>query len=80
MSYELNPSFLKHKVSSSQINEISFDEKENRLYVVFHNNSIYSYAPFTLEQFNEFKDAPSIGKYFYQNVKKLTTTKMKNGN
>lgn len=80
MSFEIDPNWLRHPIKSSQINEIAFDKSTNRLYVRFHNNSIYSY-PYTLEEYQAFVDAPSAGKYFYANIKSnINGTKMKHAN
>lgn len=68
-----------YPVSSSQINEIAFDKKEQKLYVRFHNNSLYSY-PYTFEEFHNFLNAPSVGKYFHANIKNsINATKISNG-
>lgn len=69
--------FLRHKViGSSQIKEIAFDKYSKALYIKFHNDSTYSYTPFTEEQYNEFINADSIGKYFHANIKSLNTVKL----
>lgn len=79
MSFEINPNWERHQVQSSQIKEIAFDKSENRLYIRFHNNAIYSY-PYTYEEFQAFLNASSIGKYFYANIKPINATKMSHGN
>lgn len=77
--FKLNPNWNKQKVQSSQIKEIAFDQKDKRLYVVFTNNSVYSYSPTTFDDYLEFTSAPSIGKYFHSKIKKLEITKISNG-
>jgi hypothetical protein len=74
MSYEIDRKAFRHKVKSSQINEIAFFDKT--LFVVFHNNSTYAYTPFTKNQFDNFLNASSIGKHFHEFVKPLKTEKL----
>lgn len=77
--FEINPSWLRYPVNSSQIKEVAFDKKNNKLYVTFKTNgSTYSYD-YTLEAFEEFLNADSIGKYFAKNIKPLTCKKVNNG-
>lgn len=67
MSIPLTP------VTSSQISAIGYDESSNTLAIQFKRNgqpdSIYHYANFTREDFIRFASAPSIGSYFYANIK-----------
>lgn len=61
-------------VTSSQIQAIGFDEPSGILAIQFigkngQPGSIYHYANFTRELYVEFASAPSLGSWFYQNVK-----------
>lgn len=77
MSFKLNPKWNNQKIDgSSQIKEIAFDPRDKRLYVVFYNNSVYSYES-SFNQFLEFSNAPSAGKYFHANLKSTSATKMR---
>jgi hypothetical protein len=74
MSFEIDPNALRDKVKSSQINVIAFID--STLYIVFHNKATYSYEPFSKEKYEEFLNAPSIGKHFYKFIKPLKTKKL----
>ena len=58
------------EVSSSMIKAIGHDPEELEMLVEFPNGSLYSYANVTVEQFDAFKSAESIGKHFIANFKK----------
>ena len=82
MEFTIGPNCRRNKVESSQITEIAHDFELKRLYVFFKNGSVYSYTSFSLEDYQNFLNAPSIGSYFYKNIKSnssLTTTKVHNG-
>ena len=55
-------------VESSNIAAIAF--KDNKIFVKFKNNKIYSYD-YTEEEFKRFQNAPSKGKFFHENIKGL---------
>lgn len=54
-------------VKSSQLKEIG--HRDDVLYVRFKNNKMYTYSPVSVEKFEEFKAAESIGTYFHINFK-----------
>lgn len=61
-------------VESSQIKAIGFDSAQNILAIQFKkyngdDGGIYHYQNFTAEQFQQFKSAESIGRYFKANIK-----------
>lgn len=61
-------------VASSQIQSIGHDQASNTLAILFaskgeNRGSLYHYANFTAENFEEFSGADSIGSYFYKNIK-----------
>lgn len=65
-------------VKSSQISEIGYVKEDLTLYVKFRNNKLYSYAPVTPEQYDDFKNSDSIGSYFHTNLKMNSTLKINN--
>ena len=62
-------------VSSSQITGAYYDSENNSLYLRFRNKSVYSYEDVSLEEFGSLVDAPSVGKYFYANIKSIKSFK-----
>lgn len=60
-------------VDSSNIEAIGFDLENKDLYIKFHTTRIYKYNPVTHEGFLAFLNAPSIGKYFFANIKNNPT-------
>lgn len=65
-------------VKSSQIKAIG--HVQETLYVKFNKGQIYSYTPVTREQFEEFKNAKSAGKYFHKNLKQNPELKIQHEN
>lgn len=62
-------------VESSQIAAIGHDPESNTLAIKFPPNragksSVYHYANFTVDQFQEFKNAESKGSFFGKRIKK----------
>ena len=58
---------------SSQTKKIAFDQKKNLMYVTFKSNgSTYVYSPVTEKQFEELRNAPSIGSHLHKNFNKKT--------
>lgn len=67
------------KKSGSNINAIGYDAAKSTLYIrfvsgktdssQFEKGKVYSYAPFTLKQFETFDFSPSVGSYFHSNIK-----------
>ena len=71
--FVLQPVILQ-KVESSQIASIGHDPLTNTLVIQFpakgnYPGSIYTYANFTAEDFEAFRNAPSVGSYFYKFIK-----------
>jgi hypothetical protein len=62
-------------VKSTQIKQLGFDAKNKTLYIRFRNKKMYSYNPVNQEEYDEFKNSESIGKYFYKNIKKRAIVK-----
>jgi KTSC domain len=59
-----------HKVDSSNIEQVGWDEETKAVHVMFKGNSkAYRYGPFSEEEFTRFLTAPSIGKHFHSAIK-----------
>lgn len=54
---------------SSLIISTTFDSDALELVVEFKNNSEYKYFNFTLEEYKNFINASSTGKYFLENIR-----------
>lgn len=54
-------------VTSSHIKEIGWDK--NTLEVVFVTNKVYRYTPVTKDEYLEFIQSPSLGKWLHNNIK-----------
>ena len=52
------------QVKSSLIKAIGYDEKTQTLTVEFKKGGKYTYSKVTEQIFNNFRSAPSIGKFF----------------
>ena len=79
MKFEIDPDWFRTPIeNSSQIREIAFNAKENRLYVVFMNRSVYAYEEVSYLEYVEFRESESVGRYFHTHIKLKKTTKQKN--
>lgn len=58
-------------VESSNVEEIGYDEKTQTVYVRYLNGSLYIYKGVSLLEFENLRDAPSIGSYLHRNFKNL---------
>ena len=58
-------------VSSSNVSEIGYDEKNQVVYVRFTNGSLYIYKGVPILDFEGLKNAPSIGSYLHRNYKNV---------
>ena len=58
------------QVSSSNVQAIGYDEANQILYVMFNNNSLYSYQGVPIGEFWGLQNASSVGGYLNQNIKK----------
>ena len=57
-------------VSSSSISAIGYEEASNTLAVRFHNGTEYHYFGVPQEVFESMRQAPSVGRFHDQNIKK----------
>ncbi len=58
-------------VSSSNIESIGYDEQNDQVYVRFLNGSLYVYKGVPLHEFENLRDAPSLGSYLHRNYKNV---------
>lgn len=58
-------------VSSSNIESIGYDEQNEQVYVRFLNGSLYVYKGVPLHEYENLRDAPSLGSYLHRNYKNV---------
>jgi len=58
-------------VSSSNIESIGYDDQNEQVYVRFLNGSLYVYKGVPLHEFENLRDAPSLGSYLHRNYKNV---------
>ena len=58
-------------VESSNVEKIGYDKEAQTAYVRYLNGSLYIYKGVPLLEFENLKDAPSIGSYLHRNFKNL---------
>ena len=58
-------------VSSSNIESIGYDEQNEHVYVRFLNGTLYTYKGVPLHEFENLRDAPSLGSYLHRNYKNV---------
>lgn len=58
-------------VSSSNVQSIGYDESSTTLYILFSNNTMYTYKGVPIVEFEALKNAPSIGSYLHRNIKSM---------
>ena len=56
-------------VSSSNISSIGYDPGTGILEIEFKSGGIYQYSNVSTEVYQALLSAPSVGKFFYQNIK-----------
>jgi hypothetical protein len=58
-----------HDVESSLIASIGYDAESRKLYVNFHKGGSYVYEEVGPEVYQELKAAPSVGRFFLNEIK-----------
>lgn len=58
-------------VSSSNIESIGYDEQKQQVYVRFLNGCLYVYKGVPLHEYENLRDAPSLGSYLHRNYKNV---------
>lgn len=58
-------------VSSSNIDSIGYDEHNQQVYIRFLNESLYVYKGVPIHEFENLRDAPSLGSYLHRNYKNV---------
>lgn len=59
----------RHKVTSSNIESIGYEDKKNLLEVIFKSRAVYLYSNVPETVFKEFLSSQSKGTYFQKNIK-----------
>lgn len=67
--------YYKLKFVSSLIDSVSWNEQTKEITVYFHNGHEYTYPDFTYEEYQEFINSTSKGKWFSVNLKHKNHTK-----
>jgi len=58
-------------VSSSNIESIGYDESNEQVYVRFLNGGLYIYKGVPFHEFENLKNASSLGSYLHRNYKNV---------
>ena len=58
-------------VSSSNVDEIGYDEATQTVYVRFLNGSLYGYKNVPVQEFEGLKNSTSVGSYIHRNFKNV---------
>lgn len=58
-------------VSSSNIECIGYNEQDQEVYVRFLNGSVYVYKGVPQHEYENLRDAPSLGSYLHRNYKNV---------
>lgn len=58
-------------VSSSNIDSIGYDDQSQQVYIRFHNGSLYVYKGVPIYEYENLRDAPSLGSYLHRNYKNV---------
>lgn len=59
------------QVSSSNIESIGYSEQDQEVYVRFLNGSVYVYKGVPQHEYENLRDAPSLGSYLHRNYKNV---------
>lgn len=57
-------------VASSNVSGIGYDAKAQRLWIDFGGPHVYSFEPFTSDEWDDFRAAKSPGQHFHAKIKK----------
>lgn len=58
-------------VSSSNIESIGYDQENQEVYILFINRSTYVYKGVPQHEYENLRDAPSLGSYLHRNYKNV---------
>lgn len=58
-------------VDSSNIESVGYDNASETVYVSFLNGSVYIYKGVPEYEFENLRDAPSVGSYLHRNFKNV---------
>lgn len=57
------------KVTSSNVEEVGYDEEKQELLILFKNGSFYAYLGVPESEFQELVNSESVGKYLAAKIK-----------
>jgi len=57
------------KVESSNLSRVQYDPENQQLVVEFKSKKVYEYENVSEEEHYDLVNAPSVGKYFNENIK-----------
>jgi hypothetical protein len=60
-----------YPVSSSNVAELGYDQKNQTVYVKFINGTLYTYSNVPENEYKALYNAPSIGSYLNRNFKNV---------
>lgn len=69
--------FIKVKVTSSAIENVSYDKDTQTLRLEFKQGTEYDYPNVPENEFNGLVKAESVGKYFNSNIKKYSVKRVR---
>lgn len=58
-------------VSSSNILSVGYDNENQIVFVQFLNGSVYIYKGVPIHEYENLRDAPSVGSYLHRNFKNV---------
>lgn len=58
-------------VSSSNVESVGYEETTETVYVRFLNGSLYIYKGVSKFEYENLRDAPSVGSYLHRNFKNV---------
>jgi hypothetical protein len=58
-----------HKVKSSNIESIGYDEGTHRMRVKFSSGTLYEYEGVSKENYQKLRDAESVGSHFAKHIR-----------
>ncbi|MFC5861083.1 KTSC domain-containing protein [Acidicapsa dinghuensis] len=59
----------KTPVQSSAISQVGYDPQTKTIHVGFRSGGTHPFGPFTQEEFDRFRNAPSISEHFHLHIR-----------
>jgi hypothetical protein len=63
------PKIKLNPLKSNNLSGILYKEAESTLIISFYSGKVYSYTPITKEGYLTMLNAPSVGRYFSENIR-----------